>query len=82
MHEASARLGNLKSEVVVGMDRNHLTICKFSDEKDGTYESVQKRFDAVATRIAEEALSTTSSLEQRLDSLQVPASPPEREPSS
>jgi hypothetical protein len=40
VHEASARLGH-KNEEVIGLNENHLTICKFANRNSASYTTVK-----------------------------------------
>lgn len=51
-------MGNVKKEVSQMLDRNHRTLCKYSSMNEAAYKTVQRRFDAIATNIRMEALST------------------------
>jgi hypothetical protein len=74
VNEGSARL-NKSNETVVGLNANHLTMCKFPSRSSSLYSKVLRRLNAAITAIGTAVGEDESELRRRLESVpDIPAS--------
>jgi hypothetical protein len=74
VNEGSARL-NKANEIVVGLDANHLTMCKFPSRNSPLYSKVLRRMNAAVSAIGSAVREDESELRKLLESVpKIPAS--------
>lgn len=74
VNEGSARL-NKSNETVVGLDANHLTMCKFLSKNGPLYPKVLRRLNAAVTAIRSAVGEDENELRKLLESVpKIPAS--------